>query len=126
YGAEMVKEGFVTACEAALALDERDKLTELVSSVDALPPGRATHFLRANALRFHAHLADDNEADRLFRGSLGLFQELAMPFPLAVVQLEYAEWLGDAGRADDAAPLLADARAVFERLEATPWIDRVG
>jgi class 3 adenylate cyclase/tetratricopeptide (TPR) repeat protein len=124
YGAEMVKEGFVIACEAALALDERDKLTELVSLIDALPPGRATHFLRAHVLRFRAHLADDGEADRLFRGSLGLFQEVTMPFALAVVQLEYAEWLADAGRADDATPLLAEALATFERLGATPWVER--
>jgi tetratricopeptide (TPR) repeat protein len=124
YGAEMVKEGFVIACEAALALGDRDKLTELVSLVDALPPGRATHFLRANVLRFRAHLAHDGEADRLFRGSLGLFQELMTPFPLAVVQLEYAEWLFEAARADDATPLLATALATFEGLEATPWVER--
>jgi class 3 adenylate cyclase/tetratricopeptide (TPR) repeat protein len=124
YGAETVKEGFVTACEAALALDEREKLNELVSLVDALPPGRATHFLRAHLLRFRAHLVHGDESDRFFRGSLGLFQELTMPFPLAVVQLEYAEWLADAGRADDATPLLAEALATFERLGATPWVDR--
>jgi len=73
FAAESVKEGFVTACEAALALGNRDKLTELVALVDALAPGRSTHFLRANNLRFRAHLAreGDAEADRLFRGSLG-------------------------------------------------------
>jgi hypothetical protein len=46
------------------------------------------------------------------------------PFPLAVVQLEYAEWLFEAARADDATPLLATALATFEGLEATPWVER--
>jgi len=127
FAAESVKEGFVTACEAALALGNRDKLTELVALVDALAPGRSTHFLRANNLRFRAHLAreGDAEADRLFRGSLGLFQELAMPFSLAVVKLEYAEWLAAQARVDEVAPLLAEAHGIFERLEAMPWLERV-
>ncbi len=127
FGAESVKEAFVTACEAALALGDRDKLTELIAVVDALAPGRATHFMRATGLRFRAHLAGDEEAetaDRLFRGSLALFQELAMPFSLAVVQVEYAEWLAEQARADEATPLLAEARETFERLEAAAWLER--
>ena len=127
FGAESVKEAFVAACEAALALGDRDKLAELVALVDALAPGRVTLFLRAHTFRFRAHLLqeDDAQTDRLFRGSLGLFQELATPFFLAVVQLEYAEWLARAARADEAVPLFAEAQAVFERLEAVPWIERL-
>ena len=49
-----------------------------------------------------------------------------MPFLLAVVQLEYGEWLNARGRPEDAAkPLLAEARETFERLQAQPWLDRV-
>jgi hypothetical protein len=47
-----------------------------------------------------------------------------LPFYLAVVQLEHGEWLMARGRPDDAQPLLAEARETFERLEATPWVER--
>lgn len=45
-------------------------------------------------------------------------------FWLALTQLEHAEWLVQQGRADEAEPLVVEAREVFERLEATPWIER--
>jgi hypothetical protein len=43
---------------------------------------------------------------------------------LAVTQLEHGEWLVGQGRADDAEPLLAEARETFERLSAKPWLER--
>ena len=48
-----------------------------------------------------------------------------MPFYLAVVQLEHAELLAPTGRADECGPLLTEAREIFERLRATPWLERV-
>ena len=47
-----------------------------------------------------------------------------MPFYLAVSELEHAEWLAEQGRAEEAEPLLAEAREIFERLGATPWLER--
>ena len=66
----------------------------------------------------HDALAELREAERLFR-------DLAAPYYLACVQTERAELLLAAGRRDEADALLAEARAVFERLRATPWLDRV-
>jgi hypothetical protein len=48
-----------------------------------------------------------------------------MPFYLAVTQLEHAEWLVTQDRPEEAEPLLGDARETFERLQATPWLDRL-
>jgi hypothetical protein len=45
-------------------------------------------------------------------------------FHVAVTQLEHAEWLTAQQRADDAEPLLAEARQTFEQLQATPWLER--
>ena len=42
----------------------------------------------------------------------------------ARVQTEHAEWLVSEGRAEEAAALLAEARPVFERLKAQPWLER--
>ena len=38
--------------------------------------------------------------------------------------LEHGEWLGERGRPEDAAPLLAEARERFDRLLAAPWLER--
>jgi predicted ATPase/class 3 adenylate cyclase len=125
---EYIKELEVTAAEAALALGDVETLAELISAVDAIPTGRSSHFLRAHSTRFRAHLAEragePETADRLFRGAIGLWREIAAPFHLAVVELEHAEWLADHGRAAEAEPLLAEAREIFGRLEATPWLAR--
>jgi len=49
---------------------------------------------------------------------------LAVPFHLAVTQLEYGEWLAAAGRGEEADPLFLQARDAFERLDAKPWLER--
>jgi hypothetical protein len=48
-----------------------------------------------------------------------------MPFWLAVVRLEHAEWLAAEGSHSDASFLLSEATQVFERIGARPWVDRV-
>ena len=68
--------------------------------------------------RLAADEAGYNAADSLFR-------ELGLPFWLAVVLLERAELLMVQDRAGDAEPLLAEAREIFERLDATVWLERV-
>jgi tetratricopeptide (TPR) repeat protein len=128
FAAEQVKESFVAACEAALAVGNHDKVEELVAIVDDLPAGTSTHFLQAQAARFRGHLAaraDPDEGDRLFRRATGLLRELSAPFYLAVVQTEHAELLVSLGRGDEAHELLGEAQATFEQLRATPWVERV-
>jgi class 3 adenylate cyclase/tetratricopeptide (TPR) repeat protein len=124
---EYVKEAFVTALEAALELGDAGQAEELLALVDALPAGNMPQFLRAQRLRFRARLAaleGDADADRLFKQAEGLFRELAMPFYLAVTELEHAEWLSDSGNTAEADPLLGEAREVFADLKAAPWLAR--
>jgi hypothetical protein len=54
-----------------------------------------------------------------------LFRELAVTFYLAVTELESSEWLVAQGRGEEAEPLVAEAREIFERLEAKPWLERL-
>jgi class 3 adenylate cyclase/tetratricopeptide (TPR) repeat protein len=121
---EAVKEAFLVAVEAALALGEVAKADELLARVDALPPGRCPQFLRAHVSRFRARLGSEHAEDQ-FKGAAGLFRELAHPFHLAVTELEYGEWLVAHGRDEDAPLVLAEAREIFDRLEARPWIARL-
>ena len=50
-------------------------------------------------------------------------RDLGYPFPLAVTLVEQGEWLRTAGRPENADPLLAEARDVFGRLGAVPWLE---
>jgi tetratricopeptide (TPR) repeat protein len=126
---EPVKEAFTTAVEAALALGKADKVEELLGLVERLPRGRLPAFLSAHATRFRARLAvlrgELDKAEARFKAAGGLFREIAAPFYLAVTLLEHGEWLVGEGRSEEAKPLLAEAHEIFERLEASPWRERV-
>jgi class 3 adenylate cyclase/predicted ATPase len=121
-----VKRCLVEACEAAFDLDDLAKVDELLARLDTLQPGQFVPSLRAHGFRIRARLDARREGlqvDQHFRAAEALFRERALAFYLAVTQVEHAEWL--TGRGENADALLTEARAAFERLEATPWIERV-
>jgi class 3 adenylate cyclase/tetratricopeptide (TPR) repeat protein len=124
-----VKEGLVEAMEAAFGLGDLAKVEELLHRIESLRPGELTPYVQAQGARFGARLgAARDDADRAALGfdtAERQFRELSMRFLLAVTLLEHGEWLISRGRADDAAPLLSEARAIFEDLEARPWVERL-
>jgi hypothetical protein len=125
---QAVKVGFVEAVEAAFALGDLETVDRLLATVDELRPGEIAPFVRAQTSRFRARFAAERaEPERVeagFKSAESIFREFGAPFWLAVTQLEHAEWLVGQGRADEAEPLLAEARELFERLEARPWLER--
>lgn len=78
-------------------------------------------------LRFNARLAVQGGGSQRVRDSfdrsIATFRQLGYPFCLAVVLLEYGEWI--AGEGMDPEPFLAEAHDMFERLRARPWLDRL-
>ena len=121
-----IKQGLVEAIEAALALGDAKQAEELVASIEAVPPGLRSPYLGAQALRFRARLAaSDDAAFECSDAAAKRFRELSTPFWLAVMLLEHGERLVAAGRPSTAEPLLAEAREIFGRLEAAPWLQRV-
>jgi class 3 adenylate cyclase len=112
------------ALEVAAARGDLDRLRELIGRLDGLRAGQLTPSTKAYRARFRA-LLPETDAESEFRLAERLFEELAMPFLLAVTRLEAAERLLAAGREEAAEPLLAAAREAFEVLEAAPWIERV-
>jgi class 3 adenylate cyclase/tetratricopeptide (TPR) repeat protein len=112
---QAVEQGLVEALEAAVALGEVDVARELLATIEAVPSGRRPPYLAAHAHRFRARL-DGDPAE--FEMAASRFREIGIPFWLAVTQLEHSELTGDAS-------LLAKAREIFERLGATPWLERV-
>jgi class 3 adenylate cyclase/predicted ATPase len=125
---EGVKEAIVIAVQSALALDDIPKAEELLTAVESIPVGAAHQFLQAHASRFRASICarggEVEETARLFKRSAGLLRELAFPFHLAVSLLEHGEWLVGVGSAASAEPLLQEAVTIFDRLQATPWLER--
>jgi len=57
--------------------------------------------------------------------AVAIYREAERLFDQATTQLELAEWLVAEGRAPAAAGLLNESQAIFERLKARPWLDRV-
>jgi hypothetical protein len=124
-----VKDSVVTAIEAAFAMGDLAKVEELLDMVRSLPPGRRTPFLEAHSARLRARLStlrgESDDVASAFKGAVGLFREMGIPFWMAVTLLEYAEWLAGQGRVDEATASLTEAREIFERLGARPWLERV-
>jgi hypothetical protein len=127
--AENEKESMVVALEASLALDDFDEMERLLTMIEAVPAGVRAPFLHAQALRFRGRLlaarGEHDQAEPRFKGAVGAFRELAVPFSMAQTLVDYGEWLQAQGRADQAQPFLDEARGIFERLEATPWLERL-
>ena len=115
------KLGLVVAMEAALTLGDRDRVETILEHIASIPPGLQAPYLEAHSLRFRARL---DASDAGFAAAETAFRELGTPFWVAVVLLEHAELLARDGQEDDAEPLLAEARETFERLRATPWLER--
>jgi len=125
---EDVKGALVVAVEAALALGDAARARELLAEVEALPPGALPPLLRAQDGRLRARLAaatGEGDPEGGFKMAAGAFRELGTPYWLAVTLADHAEWLVGRGRADDARPLLAEARETFERLRAVVPLERV-
>jgi tetratricopeptide (TPR) repeat protein len=123
-----IRFAFAEALESAFALGDLAKVESLIDQIDALRPRERSAFLRAQAARFRGLTGAARDAhdsvEQGFKTAEQILLEYGMPFRLAVVQLEHAEWLRDQGRSEEAEPLLTEAREIFERLEAKPWLER--
>jgi predicted ATPase/class 3 adenylate cyclase len=111
---QSIEQGLVEALEAAVALGERGAAGELLARIGTLRPGRRPPFLEAHAHRFRARL--DGDPGEL-EVAAARFREIGIPFWLAVTLLEHGELTGDEES-------LAEAREIFERLDAGPWLER--
>ena len=126
FGHSCVKESIALGLEAALRLDDRDKVEEILEIIRTNAVCRRTRYYLAHAARIEASSPDrpEDEAERLFAESIEAFRRIQTPFPIAVVLLEFGEWLDRRGRGDDAPALVAEARSIFDGLGARPWIER--
>jgi tetratricopeptide (TPR) repeat protein len=109
-----VKLCLVEVLEAAYAAGDRAEVERRLEMIEGLRPGERPPLLEAQAHRFRSKLNGDEAG---FRAAAALFRELETPFWLAVTLVEHGEATGSA-------PLVDEAREIFARLEATPWLTR--
>jgi class 3 adenylate cyclase/tetratricopeptide (TPR) repeat protein len=117
------------AVDAAFALGELAAVEELLSVIGALRPGELSPLLVGQRSRTHALLQAargvDDGVEASFRAAEATYRTANAVFRHAATLVEHVEWLAKAGRAEDGAPLLADARETFTRLDALPWLERI-
>ncbi|HXH97921.1 MAG TPA: hypothetical protein VNH40_11990, partial [Gaiellaceae bacterium] len=116
------------ALEAALERGDTTRADELLATLAPLKPGQRTPFLRAIQAEFQARLGalqGDADVEAQFTSAEAFYRDLQGPFDTARVELHHAEWLIAQERVDEAHVLLAAARETFERLHATPWLQRL-
>jgi class 3 adenylate cyclase/tetratricopeptide (TPR) repeat protein len=124
-----VKIGFTQGIGAAFSLGDLDAVRGFIETIDEIRPGIDLPFLRALADRTRARLAvidgDEEAAERFFKAAIGLFRETGIPYWRALSQIEFAEALVAAGRADEASSLVQEARDTLDRLGASTWLERL-
>ncbi|MGH2769103.1 MAG: hypothetical protein ACRDJF_01050, partial [Actinomycetota bacterium] len=123
------KAAFIQATHAAFALGKIDKVEQLLEMIEALPPGERSPLLEAQLSRFRARLAQvlgkQEGIVPSFEKAAGIFQELGTPFWRAVTLLEHGEWLHTWARRVDAEAILTEAKYLFQRLKARPFLERL-
>ena len=125
----IVRIAFASAVDSAFAMEDLGKVEHVLGELSGLRRGEVWPSLLALGERTSARLAaaraEPSGAERGFTRAIALFRDMGMPYWLAATLTECAEWLTELGRADEAAPMFAEARDIFERLEAKPWLERL-
>jgi class 3 adenylate cyclase/tetratricopeptide (TPR) repeat protein len=125
----VVKVGLADGLEAALQLGRIGDAERLLGIVDAARPGELTPLLKAHGARYSARIealrGGGGPVESGFETAAAIYREVGTLYPLAATLAEHAEWLVEQGRAGEAEPLASEAREIFERLGAKPWLERL-
>jgi class 3 adenylate cyclase/tetratricopeptide (TPR) repeat protein len=125
----IVRIAFASAVDSAFAMEDLGKVESVLGELSGLRRGEVWPSLMALGERTNARLAaaraEPDGAERGFTLAIGQFRDIGMPYWLGATLTECAEWLTEVGRADEAGPMYDEAREIFERLEAKPWLKRL-
>jgi hypothetical protein len=126
----IVRIAFASAVDSAFAMEDLGKVEHVLGELSGLRRGEVWPSLLALGERTTARLAaargEPGGAERGFTRAIALFREMGMPYWLGATLTECAEWLMELGRAEEAGPMFEEARGIFERLDARPWLERLG
>jgi len=113
----------------AVLLGDTAATEPLAERYETVPESALTRLLRTDGDRLRAFRAiaagrEDVAADA-FGDALAAARSLGRATYIAHVLADYGGWLVECGRADEAEPLLEEARRLFERMRATRWLERI-
>ncbi len=115
----------IESIETAIAVDDLRTAGTLLDHLESYLERADMRYLAAEADRLTARLCvrrgDLDQAERRYGRAASVFRELAYPFPLAIALLWRAEDLSKEG---ESGKRREEARQLFERLEARPWMER--
>jgi predicted ATPase/class 3 adenylate cyclase len=127
---ENIREAWVVAVEAAFDVGDLGRVRDLTAMAVEGSSAHIPTYIQGHLARFEGRLAamdgDEDRTEARFRSAAALFRDIGVMFCLAVTLLEQSEWLAQHGRTEEAEPLLGEAREIFERLKARPWLERLG
>jgi ATP/maltotriose-dependent transcriptional regulator MalT len=126
-GQDFIREAFVELLDAALVLGDLDTAQARIDAVKALRSIEVPVYVRAHLARFEARIAGargSGEVESKFREAATMFRELGTPFQLGITLTEWAEWLVDQARQEEARPFLEESAVIFDKLGAVPWAGR--
>ena len=122
------KWAYTYGMEAAASLGDLGHLAALIATIESIPRGLRSPHLGAQAARHRAHLSamtGQGDPAPSWKTAVGAFREIGATFWVAATLVEQGEWLASHGRVEDAVTPLEEARTIFERLKATPWLERI-
>ena len=117
------------AATAANDLQDSSLALPVAALLDAIPPARRTRTVELCRARLRANAAAGREehdtAAEEYALALATARNFGKAALLGPVLVDYGRWLVQTDRAEEAAPLLEEARTLFEQMQATHWLDRV-
>jgi class 3 adenylate cyclase/tetratricopeptide (TPR) repeat protein len=120
---------FEDAATAANDLGDPGLALPVAALLDGTPPWLRTRPVEVSLARIRANAAagreDHDAAAKEYALALATARNLDKPALLAPVLVDYGRWLVQTDRTEEAAPLLEEARTIFEEMKATRWLERV-
>jgi hypothetical protein len=120
---------FNDAATIAMDLGDPSLASPIAEFAEFKAPEQLTQPVKLGCARIRGNAAmargDDDAAVEAFATGLAIGRDLDRPGLLAPLLLDYGRWLVQTGRSEEAAPLLAEARTMFEGMRATRWLERL-
>jgi tetratricopeptide (TPR) repeat protein len=117
------------AATAAIEANDHDAAVRISALVDDLPEAHLTRAVQLERSRIHANAAaasgDNDTAAENYVAALAISRNLGQPPSLGPVLVDYGRWLVETDRAEEAEPLLAEARGLYEKMRAVVWLERI-